>query len=100
MRVNEIICESAESIITHMLLLGFNLSELERWSASAISSFNSDKSLLLAVKTVLMTINQQCLAIHSNDDFWSSHVDDPEVELVYDRVATLFNRNTEFLENL
>jgi hypothetical protein len=99
MKIFEIIKESADSINTHLLLLGFDILKLEQISKDCISQFNTDRSLELALRNTLFTINQQCLTIHSNQEFWDGHSADPEVGLIYDRIAQLFNSNTDFLEN-
>ena len=100
MKIKEIILESADSINTHLILLGFNLAELEETSNYCVAKFRIDPSLKISLIAVLNTINQKCLAIYSNQDLWDGHSNDPEVAVIYDRIVALFNNNSDLLENL
>ena len=99
MRSNEFLFESAESIISYLLLMGINIGELEHNSVKVIAQYESNPTLKEALKNALFTINIALIRVISSD-IWDRFTDDLEVADVYNRFANLYNTNDDYLNSL
>jgi hypothetical protein len=98
MRAKEFITESAETIETYLALMGFSYTKLEQQSSLVKQYYDAHKISHEKMKSYLIDIN---IAIHSVTDdpnVWNKFSDDPEVSVIYNKIATLANSNYEYLE--
>ena len=119
MKVNDLLRESSESIITYLALVGHDITYYEQGSAAAKAQYKENpteayklalKTILaeanrreaykLALKTILAEANRRIVSLLQNTELWKRLEADPEISLVYDRFVNLYNENDDFLESL
>jgi IS1 family transposase len=102
MKVNDLLRESSESIITYLALVGHDITYYEQGSATAKAQYkeNPIEAYKLALKTILAEANRRIVSLLQNTELWKRLEADPEISLVYDRFVNLYNENDDFLESL
>jgi hypothetical protein len=102
MKVNDLLRESSESIITYLALVGHDITYYEQGSAAAKAQYkeNPTEAYKLALKTILAEANRRIVSLLQNTELWKRLEADPEISLVYDRFVNLYNENDDFLESL
>ena len=99
MKIREI-TESADSIITYLVLLGHDITYYENGSTAVKEQYKSNptQNFKLAVNNILSSANLIIFQLIHDDELWNRFKDDPEISVVYNRFVNLYNSNHEFLE--
>lgn len=102
MKINDLLRESSESIMTYLALVGHDITYYEQGSAAAKAQYkeNPTEAYKLALKTILAEANLRIVSLLQNTELWERLEADPEISLVYDRFVNLYNENDDFLESL
>ena len=102
MKINDLLRESSESIMTYLALVGPDITYYEQGSAAAKAQYkeNPTEAYKLALKTILAEANLRIVSLLQNTELWERLEADPEISLVYDRFVNLYNENDDFLESL
>lgn len=101
MRIREIF-ESAESISTYLVLLGYDINFYENGSEAAKKQYNTNptSNFRFAIINILNTANIEIIKIIHDEELWNRFRNDPEVGIVYNRLVNLYNSNCDFIESL
>ena len=91
MKINDLLRESSESIMTYLALVGHDITYYEQGSAAAKAQYkeNPTEAYKLALKTILAEANLRIVSLLQNTELWERLEADPEISLVYDRFVNL-----------